>query len=163
MNEVRKGETELNTEELPALPSGWCWTTLATIAVIEGGITKDQKRKRTSTMREVPYLRVANVQRGRLDLEAVVGEVGLHRAQDVQVRIYSAHPPNSLDVMAIEGHLHWKSCPTCPEQTGQQLSVESAKTSATTRSRPPRPASEHRSWPRSRSTTRSCSSSSTER
>lgn len=53
-------------------------------------------------------------------------------AQDVQVRIYSAHPPNSLDVVAIEGHLHWKSCPTCPEQTGQQLSVESTKTSATT-------------------------------
>ena len=49
-------------------------------------------------------------------------------AQDVQVRIYSAHPPSSLTVEAIEGHLHWKSCPTCQEQTGQSLSVESAKT-----------------------------------
>jgi len=48
-------------------------------------------------------------------------------AQDVQVRIYSAHPPNSLAVLAIEGHLHWKSCPACQEQTGQQLSVESGK------------------------------------
>ena len=48
-------------------------------------------------------------------------------AQDVQVRVYSAHPPTSLTVEAIEGHLHWKSCPTCQEQTGESLSVESAK------------------------------------
>ena len=48
-------------------------------------------------------------------------------AEEVQVRIYSAHPPTSLTVSAIEGHLHWKSCPTCPEQTGESLTVESAK------------------------------------
>jgi len=47
-------------------------------------------------------------------------------AQEVQVRIDSAHPPNSLTVEAIEGHLHWRACPTCQEQTGQSLSVESA-------------------------------------
>src|SRR5688572_13663478 len=57
--------------DLPALPPGWCWTTLETIADIEGGITKDQKRARTATMRQVPYLRVANVQRGHLDLAEV--------------------------------------------------------------------------------------------
>ena len=45
-------------------------------------------------------------------------------AQDVQVRIYSAHPPSSLTVEAIEGHLHWKSCPTCQEQISQSLSIE---------------------------------------
>ena len=54
-------------------------------------------------------------------------------AQDVQVRIYSAHPPSALTVSAIEGHLHWKACATCPEQSGESLSVESpnASTSAT--------------------------------
>ncbi len=57
--------------ELPALPAEWCWTTLAVIAAIEGGVTKDQKRQRTPTTREVPYLRVANVQRGLLDLRVV--------------------------------------------------------------------------------------------
>ena len=57
-------------------------------------------------------------------------------AQDVQVRIYAAHPPSSLDVTAIEGQLHWKSCPTCQEQTGQQLSVESATASASAKARP---------------------------
>jgi type I restriction enzyme S subunit len=67
----RNGEkvsAELDTSGLPSLPQGWCWTTLATVSDIEGGITKDQKRPTTATMREVPYLRVANVQRGFLDL-----------------------------------------------------------------------------------------------
>jgi len=54
--------------QLPPLPVGWCWTTLDTIADIEGGITKDQKRKHDGPVRDVPYLRVANVQRGYLDL-----------------------------------------------------------------------------------------------
>lgn len=56
------------TAGLPELPSGWCWTTLEAVADIEGGITKDQNRRRTGAAREVPYLRVANVQRGYLDL-----------------------------------------------------------------------------------------------
>jgi len=58
----------LDTTSLPALPEGWCWTTLEAVAEIEGGITKDQKRPCSPTTREVPYLRVANVQRGFLDL-----------------------------------------------------------------------------------------------
>jgi type I restriction enzyme S subunit len=57
--------------DLADLPVGWCWTTLARIADINGGITKDQKRSRTPTMREVPYLRVANVQRSYLDLHEI--------------------------------------------------------------------------------------------
>ena len=61
----------LDTADLPSLPPGWCWTTLDTIAAIEGGVTKDQKRQRTNTTREVPYLRVANVQRGFLDLDEI--------------------------------------------------------------------------------------------
>jgi type I restriction enzyme, S subunit len=60
---------ELDLTTLPALPHGWCWVMLSAIAIIDGGITKNQKRRRTSTMREVPYLRVANVQRSYLDLQ----------------------------------------------------------------------------------------------
>ena len=50
-------------------------------------------------------------------------------AEDIQVRVYSAHPPTALTVSAIEGHLHWRSCPACAEETGQSLTVESAKAS----------------------------------
>ena len=59
------------TSELPPLPTTWCWGSLEQIAEIEGGITKDQNRRLTATMRDVPYLRVANVQRGYLDLREI--------------------------------------------------------------------------------------------
>lgn len=54
------------------LPLGWCWTTLGEIAEIQGGIQKGKKRKSGVVLREIPYLRVANVQRGYLDLESVL-------------------------------------------------------------------------------------------
>lgn len=57
-----------DTNGLPELPPGWCWATLETLADLVGGITKDKKRADQPGMREVPYLRVANVQRGFLDL-----------------------------------------------------------------------------------------------
>jgi type I restriction enzyme S subunit len=43
-------------------------TTLGEIAEIQGGITLGKKRGQGERVRPVPYLRVANVQRGRLDL-----------------------------------------------------------------------------------------------
>ncbi|MCB0978132.1 MAG: restriction endonuclease subunit S [Acidimicrobiales bacterium] len=49
----------------------WPWKTLAEIAEIKGGVTKDSKRQSDPSFVEVPYLRVANVQRGRLDLSEV--------------------------------------------------------------------------------------------
>ena len=49
----------------------WPWTTLGEIAEIKGGVTKDAKRQSDPSFIEVPYLRVANVQRGRLDLDEV--------------------------------------------------------------------------------------------
>lgn len=55
-------------EGLPELPDGWCWARMDQLADVVGGITKDGK---VSEGRLVPYLRVANVQRGRLDLTEV--------------------------------------------------------------------------------------------
>ena len=49
----------------------WPWTTLGEIAAIKGGVTKDSKRQNDPSYVEVPYLRVANVQRGYLDLYEV--------------------------------------------------------------------------------------------
>jgi len=47
------------------------WVTLGEIADVVGGVTKDAKRQSDPSFAEVPYLRVANVQRGYLDLSAV--------------------------------------------------------------------------------------------
>lgn len=49
----------------------WPWTTLGEIAELKGGVTKDSKRQNDPSYVEVPYLRVANVQRGSLDLSEV--------------------------------------------------------------------------------------------
>jgi len=46
-------------------------TTLGQIAEIVGGVTKDKKKEDDDSLLEVPYLRVANVQRGFLDLSAM--------------------------------------------------------------------------------------------
>ncbi|MFZ2207115.1 MAG: restriction endonuclease subunit S [Porticoccaceae bacterium] len=59
-----------DTADLPESPEGWVWARLDAIAALKGGITVDSKRK-DSTARLVPYLRVANVQRGYIDLTEV--------------------------------------------------------------------------------------------
>lgn len=59
-----------DTTDLPELPEGWVWARLDAIAALKGGITVDSKRQ-DPTARSVPYLRVANVQRGYLDLSEV--------------------------------------------------------------------------------------------
>lgn len=56
--------------DLPALPAGWAWLPLDAVADIVGGITVDQKRD-ADDLELVPYLRVANVQRGYLDLTQI--------------------------------------------------------------------------------------------
>ena len=58
-------------DDIASLPVGWAGSTLDAVADIKGGITKDQKRKHSVPARVVPYLRVANVQRGYLDLREV--------------------------------------------------------------------------------------------
>jgi len=58
-------------EALHELPRSWAWATLDMIADNCGGITKGQKHSASKQLREVPYLRVANVQRGYLDLSEI--------------------------------------------------------------------------------------------
>lgn len=55
----------------PRLPDGWRWSTLAELADVVGGLAKGKKRPAKSRLRSVPYLRVANVQRGHIDLTEV--------------------------------------------------------------------------------------------
>jgi len=57
------------SDKLYEIPLGWSWVKLSDIADIKGGLTKGKKRKPTDNLKEVPYLRVANVQRGYLMLD----------------------------------------------------------------------------------------------
>ena len=54
-----------------AIPSGWRLERLGDIAVIQAGLALGKKRKSGEKLVNVPYIRVANVQRGHLDLEDV--------------------------------------------------------------------------------------------
>lgn len=60
-----------DTTGLPGLPEGWTWASLDMLGEIASGVAKGSKRDADVEVREVPYLRVANVQRGFLDLSEV--------------------------------------------------------------------------------------------
>src|ERR1022692_815045 len=62
------------------------WTTLGAIADVVGGVTKDAKRQSDPSFVEVPYLRVANVQRGYLDL-AIVATIRVPADKAVKLRL----------------------------------------------------------------------------
>jgi len=57
--------------DLPTLPFGWHWARLDDVADVVGGVTKDAKKQSNPSFIEVPYLRVANVQRGMLKLDEI--------------------------------------------------------------------------------------------
>jgi stage II sporulation protein D len=44
-------------------------------------------------------------------------------AQDVRVRLYTARPPETLTVRALDGEVRWRLCATCEEKSGRVLSV----------------------------------------
>jgi type I restriction enzyme, S subunit len=68
--QTRRTAKALDTSIQPELPENWAWASLGEIGEIVGGATVDKKRKPTDPV-TVPYLRVANVQRGRVDLSKV--------------------------------------------------------------------------------------------
>lgn len=55
---------------LPEIPADWKWARLDLIGMVEGGMSVSKDRQLDVPM-DVPYLRVANVQRGRLNLETM--------------------------------------------------------------------------------------------
>ncbi|MHB1445738.1 MAG: restriction endonuclease subunit S [Acidimicrobiales bacterium] len=73
-------------------PAAAHWTTLGEIADIVGGVTKDSKRQQDESLVEVPYLRVANVQRGYLDLR----EVTMIRVPPEKVKVLRLEPGDIL-------------------------------------------------------------------
>jgi type I restriction enzyme S subunit len=62
--------TPAELANLPELPAGWVWVKLASIADLIGGVTKGKNLEGKKTV-SLPYLRVANVQDGYLDLSEI--------------------------------------------------------------------------------------------
>lgn len=77
------------------LPHGWDWANVADIAEVQGGIQKQPKRR--PVLNRFPFLRVANVLRGRLDLSEI-HEVELF---DGELDKYALAPG---DLLVVEGN-----------------------------------------------------------
>ncbi|MBI4705694.1 MAG: hypothetical protein HY744_31770 [Deltaproteobacteria bacterium] len=78
------------------LPSGWTLATLGVIADLKGGVTKGQRYGAAEKLTTVPYLRVANVQRGHLDLSSVT-EIAVPVQRVAELRLVPG------DVLFTEG------------------------------------------------------------
>lgn len=78
---------DVDDGSLSDLPTGWKWRRLQDVADVVGGVTKDASKQGDSSFVEVPYLRVANVQRGRLDLRTIA-----------RIRV----PPAKLEQLRLE-------------------------------------------------------------
>ena len=75
-------ESEAIVSDRAAFPATWRRVTFDRVAAVTGGVTLGRKLVRGKTM-DLPYLRVANVKRGELDLsfmkEITIGEAELDR------------------------------------------------------------------------------------
>ncbi|MFF0104711.1 restriction endonuclease subunit S [Streptomyces hirsutus] len=81
--------------EKAGLPEGWEWATLEQVAEVSGGIQKSPKRR--PTQNHYPFLRVANVARGSLDLSDV-HRVELFKGELERLRLRLG------DLLVVEGN-----------------------------------------------------------
>jgi type I restriction enzyme, S subunit len=70
LSAATSGELTKDWRSISGLAEKWTEVRLGEIADVQGGVTKDAK-KQSPTDEEVPYLRVANVQRGYIDLTEI--------------------------------------------------------------------------------------------
>jgi len=82
-------------EALPRLPTGWKWVTLGQLCLVQQGFSKSPRRAPTENVH--PYLRVANVLRGRLDL-ADVQPIRLFEGELETMRLQRG------DLLIVEGN-----------------------------------------------------------
>lgn len=85
----------IETASAGALPEGWIWTSLGELADIQGGIQKQPNRR--PFRNAYPFLRVANVLRGRLQL-AQVHQIELFGDEITKLRLEPG------DLLVVEGN-----------------------------------------------------------
>jgi restriction endonuclease S subunit len=96
---ARRGRHNLDdlaeTASLGVLPEGWIWTSLSELADIQGGIQKQPSRR--PVRNPYPFLRVANVLRGRLDLTEI-HRIELFGDENTKLRLQPG------DLLIVEGN-----------------------------------------------------------
>lgn len=115
--EKYKEPSGVETAVLPDLPEGWVWVSMDGLSDIVSGVAKGRKFKDQETV-HLPYLRVANVQQGYLDLsqikkiEARPDELEKYRLQENDLLLTEGGDWDKLGRSAI-----WKGqVPDCIHQ-----------------------------------------------
>jgi type I restriction enzyme S subunit len=85
----------LDTSVLPQIPAGWAWATTRELADVIGGLTKNPDRQKMPI--QMPYLRVANVQMGSLDLSEMK-EIGVSNEERQRASLKDG------DLLIVEGN-----------------------------------------------------------
>lgn len=80
---------------LGRLPEGWTSCRLSDLGTVTGGLTKNPKRN--GFPRSLPFLRVANVQMGRLDL-AEIKSIGVQASEEQRLLL------QKYDLLIVEGN-----------------------------------------------------------
>ena len=91
-------------------PSGWAWARLDTWFYVSGGLQKSGKRRPVKNT--YPYLRVANVQRGSLEL----GEISEFELFDGELQRYRLEPG---DLLVVEGNGSEREIGRCARWGGE--------------------------------------------
>ncbi|MCC7463958.1 MAG: restriction endonuclease subunit S [Gammaproteobacteria bacterium] len=84
-----------DTADLPTLPEQWCWASLDQVCEIQGGLQKQPGR--LPREHHFPYLRVANVHRGFVDLTELK-RFELTEAERLRYRLETG------DLLVVEGN-----------------------------------------------------------
>lgn len=90
-----KAPVEPDLADLPDLPGSWTWASFDQLGSVTGGVTKNAKRANLPVI--LPYLRVANVGIGRLDLGRVE-QIGLKVSEVERVLLKAG------DLLIVEGN-----------------------------------------------------------
>jgi type I restriction enzyme S subunit len=85
----------INPKSLKSLPAGWVWAKMSELGNVTGGLTKNRDREGYPI--KEPFLRVANVQMGRLDLSDMK-EIGVQAGERKRL-LLSPH-----DLLVVEGN-----------------------------------------------------------
>jgi type I restriction enzyme S subunit len=80
---------------LPKLPEGWTWANISQVGEVTGGLTKNPRREKLPV--KIPYLRVANVYAGELDLTEVKS-IGIEQSELERVLVTVG------DLLVVEGN-----------------------------------------------------------
>jgi type I restriction enzyme S subunit len=103
-------QIEVDVANLPELPPGWCWSRIGEIGHVSGGLTKNPARAEID--RKLPFLRVANVQYGDLDLTEM-HEIGVSNSELDRVLL------QQNDLLIVEGNGSVDQIGRCAIWTGE--------------------------------------------